>query len=481
MVGRVKIAAMALLSLAVAAGALGKVRPAHPSNVQVETLQGSITLGRNGSGGSFAFGPLATTSSATLRSNLSVFVESNATQDFASSINPLFWADPADASSEFRLAVFPTDVNADLTNGTFCVNESPTASSQMFGYAQVLDSTGTSCTPFGTISFSSLTIKYDVTGQPWISQMGGSFSMQCMVPTAQTQSDRLFGSFSLTGMNLPTTLSPTPAGATTQPVAAQPSCFTPTAGGGGGGGTGGGTGGSGGGSGSGTPTIGAFPDFTGFGPGATGGGGSSGTPPTGPTPFVSIDIGFDPGDGIPTFDNTGVLTLPLFVSSNALQNNVTLSASSDPPGLDFSFDTPTLPPQNNVAIPFVTITPENGAQPRDYLVTVTATSGDQSADVSFLVTLTCDPPFISSLATSQPQSQTISSGGTATLGVTAIGSGPFNYQWYQGTTGDTQFPVINATGRQLTTGPLQFSQTYWVRVTNNCGTADSNPATVNVQ
>jgi Ig-like domain CHU_C associated len=477
MVGRVKIAAMTLLVMVVVASALAKVRPAHPDNIQAETLQGSITLGRNGSGGAFAFGPLATTSSTTLRSNLSVFVQSNTGQDLANNINQLIWTDSSGVAG-FQLAIFPSDLNADLTPGTFCVNGSPPVSSQMFGYARVSDLTGSSCIPFGTITLSSISIKYDVTNEAWVTQMSGSFSMQCMVPTAQTQSDRLFGSFSLTGTNLPTTLSNTPSGVTSTPVIAQPSCFTPTTGGGGG--TGGGTGGSGGGSGSGTPPIGAFPGFTGFGPGALGGGKTSGTPTT-PTPFLSLDIGFDPGDGIPTFDNTGTLVLPLFVSSSALSTNVTLSASSDPAGLDFSFDTPTLPPENLLAIPFVTIRPENGAPPRDYLVTVTATSGDQTAQTSFLVTLTCDPPFISSLATSQPQSQTIRSGGTATLGVTAIGSGPFNYQWYQGTTGDTQFPVINATGRQLTTGPLQFSQTYWVRVTNGCGTADSNPATVNVQ
>ena len=42
------------------------------------------------------------------------------------------------------------------------------------------------------------------------------------------------------------------------------------------------------------------------------------------------------------------------------------------------------------------------------------------------------------------------------------------------------FPVDGANSRNYTTPALQFSQTYWVRVTNGCGTADSNSATITV-
>lgn len=44
------------------------------------------------------------------------------------------------------------------------------------------------------------------------------------------------------------------------------------------------------------------------------------------------------------------------------------------------------------------------------------------------VTTSCTPPSI----TSQPQSQTITAGQTATLTVTATGTAPLSYQWYQG-------------------------------------------------
>ncbi len=43
--------------------------------------------------------------------------------------------------------------------------------------------------------------------------------------------------------------------------------------------------------------------------------------------------------------------------------------------------------------------------------------------------------------TTQPANQTISSGATATLTVTATGTAPLSYQWYQGNTGDTTTPV----------------------------------------
>ncbi len=224
----------------------------------------------------------------------------------------------------------------------------------------------------------------------------------------------------------------------------------------------------------------AFPDFTGCGNGATGSGGGTGTTPTAGPAFLNVDIGFDTTDGTPTFDTSGELDLPLNVVSTGLKDNVTLSASSDPEGLDFSFDTPTLPPNNDFAVPFLIIHPQKDALPRDYLVTVTATSGDTSSATSFLVSLACDPPFISSMATSQPQSQTINSGKTATLAVAAIGSGPFSYQWYRGATGNTQFPLDNAASRTFTTPALQGNETYWVRVSNGCGTADSNAATITV-
>lgn len=89
---------------------------------------------------------------------------------------------------------------------------------------------------------------------------------------------------------------------------------------------------------------------------------------------------------------------------------------------------------------------------------------------------TCTPPAI----TAQPRSATISPGQSATLSVTATGSTPMSYQWYRGQSGSTSQPVAGATSSSLATGPLSATTDYWVRISNGCGGADSDNATVSV-
>lgn len=92
---------------------------------------------------------------------------------------------------------------------------------------------------------------------------------------------------------------------------------------------------------------------------------------------------------------------------------------------------------------------------------------------------TCGPVCTAPLITGQPSSSTISSGGSATLSVSATGTGPFTYQWYGGTSGNTTNPVAGGTGATLRVTPSSTSS-YWVRVSNACGSANSNTATVTV-
>lgn len=87
----------------------------------------------------------------------------------------------------------------------------------------------------------------------------------------------------------------------------------------------------------------------------------------------------------------------------------------------------------------------------------------------------CNPTGI----TTHPASQTINSGGTATLSVVAGGSGPFTYQWYEGASGTTTTPV-GTNNASFTTPVLTTTKSYWVRVTGACGTASSNTATITV-
>ena len=80
----------------------------------------------------------------------------------------------------------------------------------------------------------------------------------------------------------------------------------------------------------------------------------------------------------------------------------------------------------------------------------------------------------------QPSGQTITQGQTATLSVAATGAAPLTYQWYQGASGDTGNAIAGATNSSFTTPALVTSASYWVRVTNASGHADSGAAAVAV-
>jgi hypothetical protein len=86
----------------------------------------------------------------------------------------------------------------------------------------------------------------------------------------------------------------------------------------------------------------------------------------------------------------------------------------------------------------------------------------------------CTAPAI----TSHPSSQSIVAGQSVTLTVGASGTA-LSYQWYTGQAGNTSAPVANAVGPSLTVSPAATTS-YWVKVTNSCGLANSNSATVTV-
>ncbi len=82
--------------------------------------------------------------------------------------------------------------------------------------------------------------------------------------------------------------------------------------------------------------------------------------------------------------------------------------------------------------------------------------------------------------TTQPASQNINTGNTATLSVVATGTPTPTYQWYQGNSGDTSNLIADATGSSFTTPALNATTSYWVRVSNSAGTVDSTTATITV-
>ena len=99
-----------------------------------------------------------------------------------------------------------------------------------------------------------------------------------------------------------------------------------------------------------------------------------------------------------------------------------------------------------------------------------------SSSVALSGTGTAAPPQIET----QPANKTVNAGQTATLTVTAAGTAPLSYQWYQGQSGDTANPISGATSTSFTTPALQASTSYWVRVSNAGGSVNSNTATITV-
>ena len=100
---------------------------------------------------------------------------------------------------------------------------------------------------------------------------------------------------------------------------------------------------------------------------------------------------------------------------------------------------------------------------------------DQHAVSQVYPTPPCTAPAIST----QPVGTTITSGQSAMLTVAATGTATLTYQWYTGTSGVVTSPIGAATNTSVTVSPTTTTS-YWVRVTNSCGTADSNTATVTV-
>ena len=90
------------------------------------------------------------------------------------------------------------------------------------------------------------------------------------------------------------------------------------------------------------------------------------------------------------------------------------------------------------------------------------------------------PAGVAPAITTQPQSASVSSGQSATLIVAASGTSPLSYQWYVGASGSTALPVGGATSPSFTTPALTGTTSYWVRVSNAYGTADSTTATITV-
>ncbi|HEV7428012.1 MAG TPA: M57 family metalloprotease [Thermoanaerobaculia bacterium] len=107
-----------------------------------------------------------------------------------------------------------------------------------------------------------------------------------------------------------------------------------------------------------------------------------------------------------------------------------------------------------------------------YWVRVSAPCGSQDDTVTVFVNAPCTPSSI----TTPPGNTTIAPGGSATLTVVAAGTAPITFQWYTGTSGNTNSKILNATNASLTVSPA-VTTTYWVQVANSCNTVGNNSVT----
>jgi len=80
----------------------------------------------------------------------------------------------------------------------------------------------------------------------------------------------------------------------------------------------------------------------------------------------------------------------------------------------------------------------------------------------------------------QPTGGDVMAGTTTQLYASATGTETLRYQWYEGQPGDITRPLANAGLSSTTTPALLANTSYWLRVTNDCGSTDSQAAVLNV-
>jgi hypothetical protein len=124
----------------------------------------------------------------------------------------------------------------------------------------------------------------------------------------------------------------------------------------------------------------------------------------------------------------------------------------------------------------ITIGPDTPGGTYEMNIRAAVANTESFAHISVVVD--CRPPMILSLPGNQPTSTTADASGKAALKVVPNGSSGFRYQWYQGPSGSTYFPIAGATSATLTTPAVTTATDFWVRVTNACGSIDSAAATV---
>jgi dual-action HEIGH metallo-peptidase len=114
---------------------------------------------------------------------------------------------------------------------------------------------------------------------------------------------------------------------------------------------------------------------------------------------------------------------------------------------------------------FITVTPSVTTA---YSVRITGQCAPVLDTGIVTVTVACTPIATGGVGA---QPLTINVGQSSTISVTTSGSGPFTFQWYRGSLGDTSNPI--AIGSSTVVSPVT-STAYWVHVTAPCGSQDGS-------
>lgn len=176
------------------------------------------------------------------------------------------------------------------------------------------------------------------------------------------------------------------------------------------------------------------------------------------------------------------LASPTVVSTSPLSVTIcggydtTLSVVATGTNLHYQWYNSAAPLESNpVGTDSATFTTPALSSSQEYWVKVT---GDGGVANSSTATVTVN---LAASVTKSPASITICRHHDTVLSVEAGGSGTIHYAWYQGAKGDTSTPAPGATDSPTYTTPLlAVATSFWVQVSNDCGSADSDAALVEV-
>jgi len=177
-------------------------------------------------------------------------------------------------------------------------------------------------------------------------------------------------------------------------------------------------------------------------------------------------------------------TFPLSIQTiDGFTSDLTLTATTDAePGSDFTVSvTPSVIAAPGSGDATLTLNVGPNTFPRTYYVNVAATTNEDTPRVfsaGFLVSVDCQPPMI--LGLDQPKGSAVGQGDKVHVSVKPTGTEPFKYQWFLGHSGQTHFP-IGDNSPTLTTPAISSPSEFWVRISNPCGSADSQTAVVTTQ